>query len=505
MFHSETGVLIFEGIFSSCAKLTEGSIPMRKRLNFFLALITILIVVISHNNCTGNSKSPVEFFSNSKGLASVDLNVSGNGDGYLGKPEVGDYIRTFPDYKCTDSSVGVQGAASVNSVATVLHEDNCISAGYTLSFADSRIDFSQYNKDYIGIGSAIYEILPEQGLNTDLPVTEAWCRWDQSDSGMDVVIKLNNQAQNPQAKIYLGSKIAATSIWSSQLVPFFGVSRTSSASDYTYRSEDFSLKIDIGTGGIFKGHVTTRVDGKVYDYELNCRVANSAPVLVIDTTSLAGLWQFENTFRDSSGKNNDASLFGAGSIISFVNSIFGVGLNYLLNNNSQYLVAGPSPSTNDLRSVTISAWVNASDTSGGGILEKTDSVINPAAGWRFGIGGSSDKLYFQGGFSGGTLIAASAPVMLLNQWSYLTVTWDGSPMAANVRFYSNGVPLGQSTTIDGIGLANSDAAQSLKIGYANDGNASYGFKGQMDEVSLWSRVLTDQEILQLYQKGLISQ
>ena len=78
-------------------------------------------------------------------------------------------------------------------------------------------------------------------------------------------------------------------------------------------------------------------------------------------------------------------------------------------------------------------------------------------------------------------------------------------MAANVRFYSNGVPLGQSTTIDGIGLANSDAAQSLKIGYANDGNASYGFKGQMDEVSLWSRVLTDQEILQLYQKGLISQ
>jgi len=71
------------------------------------------------------------------------------------------------------------------------------------------------------------------------------------------------------------------------------------------------------------------------------------------------------------------------------------------------------------------------------------------------------------------------------------MTWDG----ANLRLYINGVlDKTVATTISAIGT-NSDP---LRIGNEFD----FGFKGQIDEVSLYNRALTDAEIASIFNAGI---
>jgi len=74
--------------------------------------------------------------------------------------------------------------------------------------------------------------------------------------------------------------------------------------------------------------------------------------------------------------------------------------------------------------------------------------------------------------------------LALNQWSYLAVIFDG----LQVKFYLNGVLV---TTAS---LPASITARSNPFRLGADNNTQQFFKGSLDEVRIYNRALTAQEI-----------
>jgi len=78
----------------------------------------------------------------------------------------------------------------------------------------------------------------------------------------------------------------------------------------------------------------------------------------------------------------------------------------------------------------------------------------------------------------------------LNTWSHIVVTWDGSVTATNVKFYVNGSLIAHQSNQNGVNLSSDTGVKYL--GNRNDG--ARPFDGIINEVALWSAVLSATEI-----------
>jgi hypothetical protein len=86
-----------------------------------------------------------------------------------------------------------------------------------------------------------------------------------------------------------------------------------------------------------------------------------------------------------------------------------------------------------------------------------------------------------------------------NQWNHVAVTWDGA-IPFTGKFYVNGVACTTAGST-GSGTVSDDSSEDEYIGQRFD--ASGFFPGSMDDVRIYNRVLTDQEIQDLYNVGTI--
>lgn len=77
----------------------------KKIFVFFLLFNTLL----PFQNCT--LKPSIKFNEAPSVSNLLSIKDEGNGEGYSGKPENGNYIRTFPDYICQGDNLGIQGFA----------------------------------------------------------------------------------------------------------------------------------------------------------------------------------------------------------------------------------------------------------------------------------------------------------------------------------------------------------------------------------------------------------
>ena len=86
--------------------------------------------------------------------------------------------------------------------------------------------------------------------------------------------------------------------------------------------------------------------------------------------------------------------------------------------------------------------------------------------WIYWVGNGSDWLGAQG------------PDVILNQWTHLTATYDGS----QAELFVNGVSVGTKTVAISLNFK-----KPLRIGAgATEGSAKYGFKGDIAEVCFWN-------------------
>ena len=133
--------------------------------------------------------------------------------------------------------------------------------------------------------------------------------------------------------------------------------------------------------------------------------------------------------------------------------------------------------------LTVEAWIRLNDYPAGGdtrqwIISKNQNESNPAH-YALVIAGKKPMAYIGGN------AAVGPEVLKLNQWHHLAMSCD----AATLRLYVDGKEVAVTKTDQKRRAGNT----SLVIGRRQDGNAFF-FTGMLDEVRLYNRALTADEI-----------
>ena len=201
------------------------------------------------------------------------------------------------------------------------------------------------------------------------------------------------------------------------------------------------------------------------------------------------------TNLDKSGLGINGGLVNATKTNSGVPGVRGQALKFPLSND--YVECG-SPSTLDdmTNGFTFSCWLRTSTFSG--------------AGFVFGKGASSGRkqFYLSNGYplrstfivdcATTDFVSAKNKLINTNDMLFLAFTWNGGLVSNSCVWYVNGMPQYPDTVTAGVGNIVSDAANTFQIGAAGgDGT----FPGQLDQVKVFTNVLTHSEIISLYEEG----
>lgn len=198
---------------------------------------------------------------------------------------------------------------------------------------------------------------------------------------------------------------------------------------------------------------------------------------------LVGYWPFSGNVNDASGNKNNGIIHG----VAPVEDRYGTINEAYRFNGSSYIEVPDAPSLRDIKgSVTMAAWINPQKKYGDWItvMQKGDRKK-----LQYSLAVSSKRLVFA---DGGLDFAVMAKIEM-NKWQHIALTYDGS----NVSLYLNGSITGSWTHKKEL-LQNTN---SLFVGYDPCGGEEY-FIGDMDDVMLYNRALTEKEIQDLYKAGL---
>ena len=146
--------------------------------------------------------------------------------------------------------------------------------------------------------------------------------------------------------------------------------------------------------------------------------------------------------------------------------------------------------------LTLSAWVKANSISGWPrIISKFGVSPAPYSGYEMLIGSpGSDKLTFGVNIDGTFYAMFGTKVLSTNTWYYLVITYDGSV----AKFYIDGEE-------DSCGSGNCNQVGSIITNNENlqigrwPGDSDGYFNGSIDDVRVYNRVLSAQEISDMYE------
>jgi len=221
-------------------------------------------------------------------------------------------------------------------------------------------------------------------------------------------------------------------------------------------------------------------------------VAN--PCLANLTTDLQVYYQFDSNSNDSSGNSRNLDTFGN---VGFASGLYGQAID-LHANASQYAERPVSDSILDFgsNSFTIQTWINFNSITSAEqtIIEKASNLGSP--GWtiskitRSGL----DELEFWS--SGATGPLDTAPLSITTGvWHQLIVRRNEE---AFDLFFDNSILAEALNSTSIIASPN-----PLLIGKRNPEDPRGGFPvdGRLDEVAIWTRALSNEEISSLYNGG----
>ena len=206
--------------------------------------------------------------------------------------------------------------------------------------------------------------------------------------------------------------------------------------------------------------------------------------------------QSVGTTTDVSGGGHSGVLTGLGRATSTATGKIGQGIKFDGVSPTARIAIGGS-TYNGLSTFTASAWVNVTGagTGGGAILTTQGNSVN---GWKLGIA-SSGAINF-------TVLCATTNLSVttavssapFGKWNFVLVTWDGTLNTSGVHIYINGIEAAYGTVVNGVGARASDT--SLTIGNVSTGSVRE-IPGRINEVRLYNRILSQNEITELYKYG----
>lgn len=109
----------------------------------------------------------------------------------------------------------------------------------------------------------------------------------------------------------------------------------------------------------------------------------------------------------------------------------------------------------------------------------------------------SNKVYvYLGAADQSALITAFSAPLLINNWYHITVVIDYTLSSQRVKIYLNGLPSGNSASAAAVIMTQNDAL--LTIANNNRNAYNYGLRGDMSDVRIYNRALSDTEVSQLW-------
>ncbi|HQW04954.1 MAG TPA: T9SS type A sorting domain-containing protein [Flavobacteriales bacterium] len=222
---------------------------------------------------------------------------------------------------------------------------------------------------------------------------------------------------------------------------------------------------------------------------LLCSTSSAQIPGYVPTDGLIGWWPFNGNANDESGGGNDGTLYGPEATQDRNGTANAA---YDFNGISSHITI-PNIAVQGTAPRTYSFWMRTSNQVGGMML-CTGSGTNQNGGTfniRHGNGGQFT------GFMGGNFTAGGYDydppgnvVVNDEQWHHVVVTYDGSILS----FYIDG-SFEKATT-----LSLFTAGQTNYVGRANNQlpEMESWYQGKVDDIGAWGRVLTPQEIMELF-------
>lgn len=199
-------------------------------------------------------------------------------------------------------------------------------------------------------------------------------------------------------------------------------------------------------------------------------------VCITPPSGMISWWGGDNNALDMVGTNNGTLMNGADYDIGMV------GESFSFDGTDDY-VQTPDSSTLDITDqITIDAWINPSAL-GSRIVDKI--TAGSGDGYLLDTNGGVVR------FIGGSQVLSGSTLLSLNTWTHIAGTYDGATMMV----YVNGVP--DSSVATNILIPTNNLP--LRIGA--DSNGENLFSGLIDEVEIFNRALSADEIAAIYNAG----
>jgi hypothetical protein len=211
-------------------------------------------------------------------------------------------------------------------------------------------------------------------------------------------------------------------------------------------------------------------------------------VLALDPSSLKSYAGTGTSFYDLSGNSNHGAVNGA----MLASDRFG-NLNsaYLFNGSSNFITVSYNQIFDLPNSFTLSVWINTTNVNlSQRIIDKcTEGKSND---WLVDLSPNPTDLKKIRCIAGGAvrnLPHSNPSITQNNTWNLVTITYDRQ----NIKFYING-------NIDNVlplVTATPTSKNNVRIGASPSGGEEFYFSGKLDDIRIYNRALTQQEITYL--------
>ncbi|MGI6606595.1 MAG: LamG-like jellyroll fold domain-containing protein [Peptococcia bacterium] len=209
--------------------------------------------------------------------------------------------------------------------------------------------------------------------------------------------------------------------------------------------------------------------------------------LVSPSSSLVGRWSFDEgcgtAAADTSGNNLNGVVSGA----TWVDGKVGKALKF--DGVNDYVEIPYDPILNPKKAITIEAWINPCSTAADQrILSKSPYPNNDYSMIR-----ASNNRVLVSVKMGGTVQSAYSPAnsVPVGTWTHVVGTYDGQRM----RLYING------TQVNSFAVCGEINAHETPLMIGKNATSAY-FKGMVDEICIYDKALTADEILSHYQAAM---
>jgi len=209
--------------------------------------------------------------------------------------------------------------------------------------------------------------------------------------------------------------------------------------------------------------------------------------------NLVAYWKFD----EGSGSiaydwvgENDGTLYGA----TWTGGQVGGALEF--DGSNDYVDCGDGANLDDMTAITISAWIYPTGWGGNNYGRIVSKRFHSESAYEISVGGQEKSVhstYY--GDNDISSIAASENSISLNQWYHVVATNNGTQQKIYVNGYEDG-----SNNVDTGDIM--DVSANLWIGQITSAYVDRAFEGKIDEVGIWDRPLSAEEIEDMYRIGL---